>query len=222
MDPGGAGFDHSLHQLERVERATETRLRVGEDGREPVTSGVSVRAAVSLPPLHRLRMLDLIRAKERLVDAADDAGDAVRRVEALVGIGLPGKIGVGRDLPAAQVDRVEPRLHLLHRLVSGQRPQRRDVFFRGQEVPEPERPKPRERVLDAHRAAEPRDILLGVRPRNAVPSALRCRPGLHGAAVRILLFRNGSVPGLSPCARCQHAGFSSGWGDLVRAHRDCS
>ena len=33
---GGAGLDHGLHQLERVERAAEAGLGVGDDRREPV------------------------------------------------------------------------------------------------------------------------------------------------------------------------------------------
>ena len=40
----GAGLDHRLHQLERVERAAEAGLGVGDDRREPV------RARCRCPP----------------------------------------------------------------------------------------------------------------------------------------------------------------------------
>src|SRR2546426_484540 len=84
--------------------------------------------SVGLALLHGLGVLDLIRAEERLVDAAHDAWNTVRGIEALVGIGLPRKVGVGRDLPAAEIDRLKARLHLLHRLVSGEGAQSRHVI----------------------------------------------------------------------------------------------
>jgi hypothetical protein len=57
---GGAGLDHHLHQLERVQRAAEPCFRVGDDRREPVRSAA---------PFH---VIDLIRALQRLIDALDD------------------------------------------------------------------------------------------------------------------------------------------------------
>jgi hypothetical protein len=41
----------------------------------------------------------------------------VHRIERLVRIHLAGDVGVGGDLPARQVDRLEAGLHLLQRLV---------------------------------------------------------------------------------------------------------
>ena len=75
-------------------------------------------------PLLALGVLDLVGALERAVDAPDDLRDRVRRVEALVRVGLPGGVGVGRDLPAGQVDRLEAGLHHLHGLVPGERAER--------------------------------------------------------------------------------------------------
>ena len=69
---GGAGLDERLHQLERVQRAAEAGLRVGDDRREPV------RAVLALG------RVDLVGAEERVVDALDERGRAVRRVQALV------------------------------------------------------------------------------------------------------------------------------------------
>ena len=105
----GAGLDHRLHELEDVQRAAEAGLGVGHDRGEPV-------ALVAT-----LGVVDLVRALQRLVDAADDVGDAVGRVEALVRVHLAGEVRVGGDLPAGEVDRLEAGLDLLDRLVAGQR-----------------------------------------------------------------------------------------------------
>ena len=51
---GGAGLDHRLHELERVQRAAEAGLGVRDDGREPV------RAA------HALGSVDLVGARSAL------------------------------------------------------------------------------------------------------------------------------------------------------------
>ena len=64
-------------------------------------------------------MMDLIGPLERLVDPLHYRRDAVRRIKTLVGIHLSGEIGVGRDLPAAEIDRLQSRLDLLHGLIAG-------------------------------------------------------------------------------------------------------
>ena len=46
------------------------------------------------------------------------------RIERLVRIHLAGVVGVGRDLPAREIDGLEPGLHLLQGLVAGQRAER--------------------------------------------------------------------------------------------------
>ena len=47
---------------------------------------------------------------------------AVRRVKALIGVGVSREVRVGGDLPAAQVDRLQPGADLLDGLVAGGRP----------------------------------------------------------------------------------------------------
>jgi hypothetical protein len=57
-----AGFDHLLHQLERIERTAEACLGVSDDRREPVHCA------------RLLEMLDLVRALQRLVDGLTTCG----------------------------------------------------------------------------------------------------------------------------------------------------
>ena len=54
---------------------------------------------------------------QRVVEPPHERRHGVRRIEALVRIGLPGEVRVAGHLPAAQVDRLEARLDHLHRLV---------------------------------------------------------------------------------------------------------
>ena len=68
-----------------------------------------------------LAALDLIGAEQRLVDAPDERGHGVGRIETLIRIGLTRKIGVGGDLPPAHVDRLQSGAHHLHGLTSRQR-----------------------------------------------------------------------------------------------------
>ena len=105
---------------------------------------------------------DLVGAEQGVVDAADHLGNRVGRVEALVGVGLPGQVGVGRDLPAGQVDRVQPGPDLLHRLVAGQRAERVHVVPLVEQPPQPLGAQPGEGVLLLHGAAQPDHVLRGV------------------------------------------------------------
>ena len=107
---------------------------------------------------------------QRVVDAADDRRHRVGRVEALVGVGLPGEVAVGGDLPAGQVDRLEPGAHLLHGLAAGVGAERADVVLGVQQVPEVLGAAVGERRLLADRAAERDDVLGGVRALDAVPA----------------------------------------------------
>ena len=84
VDASRAGFDHALHQLEGVERSTEAGLGVGHDRREPMCGLIA------------LGVLDLVGALQGLVDAFDQQGHAVDRVEALVRVHLSREVGVGR------------------------------------------------------------------------------------------------------------------------------
>ena len=61
VDGRRAGLDEGLHELERVQRPAEARLRVGDDRRQPVDGVVA------------LGVRDLVGAQERVVDAASRA-----------------------------------------------------------------------------------------------------------------------------------------------------
>src|SRR5919106_611359 len=63
VDPGRTGIDKRPGQLERVERTSETGLRIGHDGRQPVEAGV-------VP----LGEGDLVGAQQRVVDPPDYRG----------------------------------------------------------------------------------------------------------------------------------------------------
>ena len=155
---GGAGGDHRLRQLEHVEVAAEARLAVGDDRDEPVDVVLA------------LGVVDLVGALERGVDPAHDLGHGVDRVEALVGVHLAREVGVGGDLPAAQVDRLEPGAHLLHRLVAGAGAERGDVVALVQQLPQLLGAVAGERVLDRQAAAELLDLLGPIRPLHPLPA----------------------------------------------------
>ena len=105
----GPGLDHRLHELERVQRAAEAGLGVRDERHEPVDVVFS------------LGVVDLVGTLEDLLNPANETGNAVRRVEALVGIHLSRHVGVGGDLPTADVDGPEAGLHHLHPLIAAQR-----------------------------------------------------------------------------------------------------
>ena len=179
VNAGGARLDHRLHQLERVERAAESRLGVGDDRREPVALALA------------LAVLDLIGALERRVDSTHDGGHAVRGIERLVRVHLPGEVRVGGDLPAREVDGLQPGAHHLHGLVARERAERGDERLRVEQLPEAVGAERRERVLDVYRAAQPFDVCLGVRTNDAFES--RCVEAFGGGG----------------CSRSGHgAGFS--------------
>src|ERR1039457_4496495 len=73
--------------------------------------------------------MDLVGTLQGVVDGAHHRGHAVGRIQALVRIHLAAQIGIARHLPAAQVDRLQPGLHLLHRLIAGERTERRHVWL---------------------------------------------------------------------------------------------
>ncbi len=156
---GRAGVDERLHDLEGVERPAEAGLRVGNDRREPVALGAA------------FRMLDLIGADERLVDATAQVGRRIGRVEALVGIDLAGRIGVGRDLPSREIDGLQAGADHLHRLVAGHGAEARHVGFRLQQLPQPVGAALGQRVADRQRAAQARHVLRGVWPLDAIVTA---------------------------------------------------
>src|SRR5713226_1134139 len=103
-----ASLDHGFHQLENVQRASETSLCIGHDRSEPV--GVSFA----------LGSLNLVGTLKGLVDAAYNMGNAIGRIEALIGIHLPGKVGVSGNLPAAEINGFQASFYLLDGLVAGE------------------------------------------------------------------------------------------------------
>ncbi len=153
-----AGLDHRLHQLEGIEDAAEARLGVGHDRLQEVDAVVP------------FGMVQLVGAQQGVVDALDHLRHGVGRVQRLVRIHLAGEVGVGRDLPAAEIDRLEPGLDLLHGLVAGQRAERVDEVFGLQRLPQLLGAEPGQRMLDRHGAAQAHDVLGRIRPRDAGPA----------------------------------------------------
>lgn len=140
-------FDHRLHQLEDVQSAAESRFGIRYDRHE----------IIERPDA--FRMLDLIGSLQRLIDPLHHARHAVGRVQALVGIHLSRQIRVGGHLPAAEVDGLQPGLYLLHRLIAGQRAERRDVILLLQHAPQLIGPSAGQRMLDQDGASELEDFL---------------------------------------------------------------
>ena len=168
---GRARIDHPLHQLESVQRAAEAGLAVGHDGSEPMNLACALAG------------LDLIGTRQRGVDGTHRGGNAVGWIQALIGIHLPGEISVGGDLPARNVNGLQSRLDLLHGLIAGQCAQRGNIGLGVQQVPQALGSKPRQRVLDLHRAAQADHVVGFIRTRNAAPSRIGL-PGLLQARLR--------------------------------------
>ena len=124
-------------------------------------------------PVLALGGVDLVGAQQRVVDAPHESRHAVGGIQALVGVGLAAEVGVGGDLPAAQVDRLEAGLDHLHRLAAGQRAERGHVVLGVEQRPEPLRAEPRERVLDLDRAAQAQHVLARVGALDALPAPVR-------------------------------------------------
>lgn len=163
MHASGTGLDHGGHELVGVERAAEAGLRVGDDRREPV--------AARRPVLGRL---DLVRPQEGVVDATHDGRDGVRRVEALVRVGLAGEVRVRRDLPSREVDGLQAGSHLLHGLVAGEGAESCDPapVLAVHQVPETLGASPRERLLLDDAPPERDDVLGGEVAGDPAPAGL--------------------------------------------------
>ena len=78
---------------------------------------------------------NLVGALQSLVDAFHHSGNAVRGIQTLVGIHLPGEICVRCDLPPAEIDRFQSGFHLLHRLVAGESAKGRHEILGVQKLP---------------------------------------------------------------------------------------
>src|SRR5207302_6859587 len=111
-------------------------------------------------------------AFQGVVDAAQQGGNGVGGVEALIGIHLVRVVRVGGHLPAAHVDGLEPRLDLLDRLVAGDRREDGDVIVLLQQPPQRGCTVARERVLDVDGAAQTIHVVGRVRAGDAVPAAV--------------------------------------------------
>ena len=160
MIAGGTGANHVLHEIERVQLATETGLGVGNDRREPVDTVIAVQR------------VKLVGADERVVDPFDHLGHRVDRVQALVRIHLAGQVCVRRHLPTGQVDGLEAGLDLLHGLVARERTQRVDEGLFVHQAPELLRALPGQGMLDPHRATQALDVFGRVVAANAVPAGI--------------------------------------------------
>src|SRR6266850_1160078 len=140
-------------------RAAEPRLGVGHERRKPVDRLVA------------LHVRDLVGALESIVEATQQRGDGIGGIEALVGVHLERVIRVGGHLPAAYVDRFEPRLHLLNGLIPRDGGEHGDVCVILEQLPQASRAVPGERVLDGDRAPQAVHVARRVRSGDALPAA---------------------------------------------------
>ena len=192
---GGASFDHGLHQFEGIQVAAESGFSIGDDRREPVDSILA------------FGVMDLIGARECLIEFADDIGHAIGGIQTLIGIHLAGVIGIGRDLPTAQVNRLQAGGDLLHGLIAGQGSQSGNVEIILQQLPEAFGAHARESVFDVDGAAELLDVFLGVGARDAFPAQVGL-PVVFQVAV-IAVGGHGLRPLRWKKANCGHAFFLS-------------
>ena len=93
---------------------------------KPASASATIGASQWVPLLPSA-VVDLVGAQQRVVEPADERRGAVGRVEALVGVRVAGEVRVGGDLPAGEVDRLQPRLDHLHGLAAGHRAERGDA-----------------------------------------------------------------------------------------------
>ena len=147
-----ARLNQALRQLEDVQGPPEPGLAVSDDWAEPVGRRVSPH------------VLYLVSPEEGLIEAPHEGRSAVRGIEAHVGIGLARKVRVGRYLPAAQVDGLQPRLHQLDGLVPRKGSEGLDVRIGVEDPPQLLGGGFRYRVLYPDRAPQSEDVLGRVRP----------------------------------------------------------
>ena len=157
---GRARFDHGLHQLEGVQRAAKASLGVGDERNEPAHAVLA------------FGVMDLVGANQSVVQTAYQVGHRVRGIEALVGIHLAGIVGVGGDLPAADVDGLQPGRDHLHRLVAAHGAEGVDVLLAGQQLPQAFSAEACQRVLNVQGAAQTHNVFRGIRTGNPVPAGI--------------------------------------------------
>ncbi len=164
VDASGARLDHGLHQLEGVQGAAEASFRVGDERSKPVDAVLA------------LGVMDLVGPHQGIVQPATQVGYGVGRVEALVRIHLPGIVSVGRDLPAAHVDRLQTSRDHLHCLVAAHGSQGVDIAVGIQHFPQAFCAQVGEGVFDSKRAAQAYNVFRSIRALNSFPA----RIGLPG------------------------------------------
>ncbi len=177
MDAGGAGLDKGLHQFKRIERPAEAGFRIGDDRR--------------IPGFHRarpFRRLDLVGALQGAIDAARQFRAGIGRIERLVGIHGAGDIGVGRHLPARQIDRLQPGAHHLHGLVARHGAEAVDEIVFVKQPPQPVGAVFGKRVAERQRAAQPRHVVTRIGPLDTLKAAGR------RAGNKIVEGRHGCIP----------------------------
>ena len=140
------------HQLVGVQRAAEPGLRVGDHRRHPLRRVTELLRSWAIWSARRSALLIRLTT----------CGTESTGIQRLVRIHGAGAVRVRRHLPAGQVDRLQPGLDLLQRLVAGQRAERVDVFFAVQQLPEALGALLGQRVLDGERATELGDVGRGV------------------------------------------------------------
>ena len=199
VDACGTRLDIGLHDLEAVERAAKTRFGVGDDRNEPVALGAA------------FEMFDLVGALERAIDPAGELGPGIGRVERLVGIHGAGGVGIGGDLPAGQVDRLETGANLLHRLVAGDRTERADgLVLTLEQLPQFLGAATGEGVVDGDRTAQPLDLIRVVGTGDSVETTggcgnelvKTCHRGLR-VEMRLISDRNDDRSEIAPANKAQ-------------------
>ena len=138
---------------------------------KPASASATIGTSQSMSP-RALRPLDLVGAQERVVEPPHHRRHAVRRIEALVGIGRLGRVRVARHLPAREVDRLQTGAHHLHGLASGQRAEGHDRLRALKQPPETLRPEPRNRMLGHKPPPETEDVFGRLSTQNTQPTCV--------------------------------------------------
>src|ERR1700733_13525065 len=141
VNAGSASFDHRLHQLERIKVPAKAGFGIGDQWSKP------------LDAVFAFGMMYLVRPHERLVNAAAKIGHAIGRIQTLVGIHLSGIVGIGSDLPAADINGLQSGVNLLHGLVASHCAERWNIRFVLQKVPKPLCALPSQSVLNVERSS---------------------------------------------------------------------
>ena len=157
-----ASLDIGFHDFKTVQRPAEPGFCISDNWNEPVT----VCAAFTV--------FDLIGTLQGTVDLARQFRSGIGRVEALVGIHRTGHIGIGCNLPARQVNRLQSGAGHLHRLIAGHGAKGIDIIFRSQQLPQFAGSPVGQSMLDLHRSTQLRHILSAVRPFDILKAILSC------------------------------------------------